>query len=274
MKRHVRRWSSLAPAAAPLAFSWWAAPPASAHEFTVVVVSARSAESVDAGRGFRLAVDQSPDVSHAPGADAGDHLGGVDVELVAVDGGEDSGTADRVGDLLDEGASAVVVLLVPSAADAIAAAAAERDKLALVVADGGPSRIRNESLLLRPRDAGNVDEVGVAAATTAFREAFGTESTPAALLGYDAGRLLDVSVARVGHMLRPTEPLIAAALAGDAELTSSRVVAAGGNEGVEAGARAGGESGDGLDIGRSAALAAAALVAAGAVGVMVRRRRS
>jgi len=227
----------------------------------VIVVSARSAESLDAGRGFRLAVDQSPDVSHAPGSDAGDHLGGVDVELVAVDDGEASGTDDRVGDLLDGGASAVVVLVVPSAADAIAAAAAERDRLALVVGDGGPSRIRNESLLLRPRDAGNVDEVGVAAATTAFREAFGNEPTPAALLGYDAGRLLDMIVPRVGHVLRPTEPLIAAAPAGDTELTSSRVVAAGGDEGVEAG----GESGDGPDIGRSAALAAAALVAAGAL---------
>jgi len=267
VKRHARRWSSLAAAGALLAFSWTAAPPASAHEFTVIVVSARSAESLDAGRGFRLAVDQSPDVSHAPGPDAGDHLGGVDVELVAVD---DGGTADRVRDLLDDGATAVVVLLVPSAADAIAAAAAERDRLALVVGDGGPSRIRNESLLLRPRDAGNVDEVGVAAATTAFREAFGKEPTAAALLGYDAGRLLDTIVARVGHVLRPTEPLIAAALAGDAELTSSRVVAAGGDEGVEAG----GESGDGPDIGRSAVLAVAALVAAGAVVVMVRRRRS
>lgn len=266
----------LAAAAALLAFSWWAAPPASAHEFSVVVVSARSAESVDAGRGFRLAVDESPDVSHAPGSDAGDHLGGVDVDLVAVEDGEDSRTADLVGDLLDEGASAVVVLLVPSTADAIAAAAAERDKLALVVEDGGTSRIPNQSLLLRPRDAGNVDEAGVAAATMAFREAFGDEPTPAALLGYDAGRLLDTIVARIGHVLRPTEPLIAAALAGDAELTSSRAIAAGAAEGEDAepGGRATGESGDGADIRRSAVLAAAALVAAGAVVVMVRRRRS
>ena len=274
VKRHVRRWSSLAAAGAVLAFSWSAAPPASAHEFTVVVVSAGAAESVDAGRGFRLAVDQSPDVSHAPGADAGDHLGGVDVELVAVGDGEADRTEDRVGDLLDGGASAVVILLVPWAADAIAAAAAERDKLALVVGDGGASRIPNETLLLRRRDAGNVDEAGVAAATTGFREAFGNEPTPAALLGYDAGRLLDMIVARFGHVLRPTEPLIAAALAAEAELAFSRVVAAGGDEGVEAGARARGESGHGPDIGWSAALAAAAVVAAGAVVVIVRRRRS
>lgn len=77
----------------------------------------------------------------------------------------------------------MVVLLMPSTADAIAAAAAERVKLALVVENGGASRIPNESLLLRPRDAGNVDEAGFAATTTAFREAFGNEPTPAALLG-------------------------------------------------------------------------------------------
>ena len=274
MKRRTRRWSSLSAGVAFVAFSWSAAPPASAHEFTVVVVSSPSAESVDAGRGFTLAVDQSPDVSHAPGPEAGDHLGGVDVELVAIEDGGRRGTADRVADLLDDGATAVVVLSVPSAADAIAAAAAERDKLALVVGDIGASSIRSPSLLLRPRDAGNVDEVSVAAATTVFREAFGDGPTRAALLGYDAGRLLDMIVARVGHVLRPTEPLIAAARAADPELTSSRVIEGGDDETVEAGERARGESGDGADIRRSATVAAAALVAAGTVVIMVRRRRS
>jgi len=167
----------------------------------------------------------------------------------------------------------VVVLFAPSTADAIAAAAAERDKLALVV--GGAPRTPNESLLLRRRDAGSIDEAGVAAATTAFRQAVGNEPTPAALLGYDAGRLLDTIVARVGHVLRPTEPLIAAALAAEVELTSSRVVAAGDveGEGAEPGRRATGESRDGADTPRSAVLAAAALVAAGAVVLVVRRRR-
>ena len=130
----------------------------------------------------------------------------------------------------------------PSAADAIAAAAAERDKLALVVSDSGASSIRSASLLLRLRDAGSVDEVGVAAATTAFRDAFGDEPTRPALLGYDAGRLLDKIVAQVGHVLAPTTPVMAAALAPGAELTASRVVQAGEGEGegVEAGDRAGG----------------------------------
>ena len=74
---------SLSTAVAVIASSSWAAPPASAHDLTVVV-SALSAESVDAGRGLMLAVDQSPDVSHTSGAGAGDHLGGVDVELIAI----------------------------------------------------------------------------------------------------------------------------------------------------------------------------------------------
>lgn len=75
---------SLSTAVAVIASSSWAAPPVSAHDLTVVVVSALSAESVDAGRGLMLAVDQSPDVSHTSGAGAGDHLGGVDVELIAI----------------------------------------------------------------------------------------------------------------------------------------------------------------------------------------------
>ena len=233
-----------------------------------------SAESVDAGRGFMLAVDQSPDVSHAPGADAGDHLGGVDVELVAV-GTENGGTAGQVGRLLDDGASVVVVLFVPSTAAAIASAADERDKLALVVGDD-TSSIADRTLLLRPRDAGTIDPVGVAAATTEFRKTFGAEATRAALLGYDAGRLLDTIVAQIGHVLQPTEPLIAAALAADTELTSSSVVAAGDGEGGDAGPgnTAGGDSNGPPDIRLSAASGVAVLVAAGAVVVMVRRRRS
>lgn len=269
MTRQARRWSSLPVAVALIAFWWSAARPASAHEFTIVVVSARSADSADAGRGFKLAVDQSPDVSHAPGPDAGDHLGGVDVELVPVDDGENRGTADRVGDLLDDGASAVVVLLVPSQADGIAAAAAERGKLALVVGDDDASSNRGATLFLRPRSVGDADEVDVAAAIGAYQEALGDEPTRAALLGYDAGRLLDTIVAQVGHVLRPTRTLLAVAVGADAELTASRVFEAG----AEVGDRDVGQ-GSSPGLGLSAAVAAAGLVGIGAVVVMMRRRPS
>ena len=253
------------------ALFWSAAPPAFAHEFSVVVVSAESVRSEDARRGFQVAVDESPDVSHAPGADAGDHLGGVDVDLVVVGDGESPLTADRVVELLDAGASAVVVLLVPSMAGAIVGAVAERDKLALVVGDGGASSDSSEWLLLRPRGSAEVDVVRVAGAKTALRNALGDEPTPAALLGYDTGRLLDNIVAEVGEDLQASEGLTAAALAASADLASSRVVAA--VEDAETGEGAGDEStGDG-DYGLAAALAAVALLAAGAVVVTRRRLR-
>lgn len=107
------------------------------------------------------------------------------------------------------------------------------------------------------------------------RRTYGAEATRAALFGYDAGRLLDMIVAQIGHVLQPTEPLIAAALAASAELTSSSVVAAGDGE-----LRDGpGDTGGGASKGPpgnllSAASGAAVLVAAGAVVVMVWRRRS
>ena len=247
------------------ALSWSAAPSAFAHEFTVVVVSDGSAHSEEARRGFQVAVDESPDVSHTPGADAGDHLGGVDVDLVAVNDGESTLTAGRVGDLLDSGASAVVVLFVPSAAEAVGAAAAARDKLALVVSNSGAASGERELLLLRPRESAEVDEARIVGAKTALRNAFGDEPTPAALIGYDAGRLLDKIVAQVGEGLRPSEALTTAALAVSPDLAWSRVIGAGRRAG------AGGVTSR-VDYGLAAALAAVALGGAGAV-VLVRRRR-
>ena len=268
MKGHVR--GAAATVLVVTTLLWSLAPPAFAHEFTVVVVSTRSVPSEDARRGFQVAVDESPDVSHGPGADAGDHLGGVDVDLVAVDDGENPLTTDRVVDLLDAGASAVVVLLVPSMADAIGAAAAERDKLALVVGDGPASSEERALLLLRPRGPAEADEVRVDGAKRALRDALGDEPTPAALIGYDAGRVLDKIVAQVGEDLQPSERLTTAALAASADLASSRVVGVVG--GSEAGERTGEETTSGTDVATAVAVAAAALVAAGAV-VLIKRRR-
>lgn len=268
MTGSLRRWLATGAGVAAIGASVSAAPPAAAHEFAIVLVSAESANSGDAGRGFELAVDQSPDVSHAPGEAAGDHLGGVDVRLVAISDGEREDTARRVGDLLDAGAAAVIVLFVPSTADAIAAAAAARDKLALVVAEGSPSR--RESLLLRPRPPGRIDGAGLAAASSAFQAAFGEDPTQAALLGYDAGKLIDRLVTRVGHALSPTGALTSAALAEAAGLTSSSLLGAGG-------AVAGDTGGDSswLPGPRTVVMAAAAtLIAAAGTVALVRRRRS
>lgn len=267
-ERRSRRWWPLGATVVVIALWSSAARPASAHGFTVVVVTSPSADSEAAARGFARAVDQSPDVSHAPGPDAGDHLGGVDVELVALGDGESSGTADRVGDLLDAGASAVVVLFVPSTVDGIAAVADERDKLALVVGDEGAVSAGSASLLLRPLDVGDADEADVADATAVYRELLGEAPQGPTVLGYDAGRLLDAIVSEVGDVLEPGEAVLAAALAADDGLTLSRVV----EPGVGSRDR-GGPGGDRGDVLLPAAVAAAALLGIGAGVVVVRRSR-
>jgi hypothetical protein len=59
-----------------------------ADEFTVaIVISPMGSEvlSDEFMEGFQLAVDQSPDVSHPPNTEGGDHLGSMDVAFVVID---------------------------------------------------------------------------------------------------------------------------------------------------------------------------------------------
>lgn len=190
------------------------------------------------------------------------------MDLVVIDDGERAATADRVGELLDAGASTVVVLLVPSTADAIGAAAAERNKLALVLDDSGTSGAR-ASLLLQPRDRADSDDAGVAAAPKVFGDA-GEESSSAALRGYDAGLLLDKIVGQLGDVLSPNDELITAALAANADLASTRVVAAAVLADSANDARRANTGGAG--IGTLLVIATVALAAAGAL-VLIRRWR-
>lgn len=267
-QRRASRWRYPAGVVTVLALAWSAPPPALAHQFSMVVVSAESVQSRDARRGLVAAVDQSPDVGHTPGPDAGDHLGGVDVDLIAIDEGEDPTTADRVGELLDAGASAVVVLLVPESARAISAAAATRDKLALVVSDSVPSD-RPTSLLLHPRPSAEPDGPSVADATTALRDALSDEPTRAALLGYDAGRLLDKITAQVGEALRPSGRLMTVAREASADLAASRVAGAE----AEVDDRGEREVSGGAGILTAVTIGATAVAVAGALIWIMRRRR-
>lgn len=80
VKRRPRRWLSLCAAVALIALSWSAAPPASAHELTVVLVSAGSAQSADAGRGFKR---RSGGACRAGDRASGETGGGADVRRAA-----------------------------------------------------------------------------------------------------------------------------------------------------------------------------------------------
>ena len=80
---------------------------AAAHEVGVVLVVPR--EDPATFQGFRLAVDQSPDVSHAPGAAAGDHLGAIDVDVRTVEASNRGTGAGTVARAMSRGAQVLVV---------------------------------------------------------------------------------------------------------------------------------------------------------------------
>ena len=209
------------------------APAVWAHEFALAVVSAPSAPGQATGRdvfdGFRLGVEESPDVSHPPGEEAGDHLGGVDVDVKVIEaaGDEVSGVSDAVA----AGVSIVVVLGTSSET-----AAAVADALAgtrVLVVDAGPEPLTappGSSGLLRLQDRGTgAVERGSAAATqfeAAFDRRFGRPATDWAARAYDAARLLDLSLRELGADSRDVKALAAAANA-SGDLVRSTVVAVG-----------------------------------------------
>ena len=218
--RTARRWP-VGPALLSVLF-WLVPTPASAHEFLIVVVEAGPAASTDAGRGFRLAIDQSPDISHPPGEDGGDHLGGIDVDVVTVDARSgDRATRQGVARALDEGASVVVVLSDSRDVMPVADVAAGRTRLVIAATppQASVSRAHVVALLARPpesQDRERVDSLAVA-----FTEVFGAPPTDAAMRGYDAGVLLDELVGDLGDTLVPGDRLSAALGAASSRLVGS-----------------------------------------------------
>ena len=205
--------------------------PALAHEFALALVTPTSGSAVPgpAGRdvvdGFRLAVDRSPDVSHPAGADAGDHLGGIDVEVSIIDGSQPREAAEAVRDQAAAGLTAAVVIAAEPTARAVTAEL-EASSVLLVLAEGAGASAVSAAGGLRltqrssPRDSAVAGEVAAA-----FERAHGRDLSPAAALGYDAGRLLDAAVARAGDGVEDLGSVVAAASELDGELVSSRVSA-------------------------------------------------
>lgn len=234
------------------------ASPAFAHEFTLVLVEADAGAAADAGRGFRLAVQQSPDVSHAPGQEAGDHLGGVDVDIVSVDARLPSVT-EEVSGLLDSGASAVVVLAGGPDVQGVTAAAMARKKPVFAIDAENSTWPRPGQISLRSR--GQADERRFADFAAAFTTASGPAPTDAATLGYDAGRLVDAVVLELGEHLEPGPALSEAATTAAEQL----VLAA-----IDVGADTAATGGTGSDAQPATGPASAVLTtAAAASGVVV-----
>ncbi len=195
------------------------AKPAYADVFTLVVVVDGNERTDPAARGLRMAVDESPDVSHPPGREGGDHLGGVDVDLRWIRAGR-SDTMQQVQAALDSGASAVVVLSRSATPTTISTAAQTRRRLTIV----GTTRpvTRNAATIVLRSVATSRRDARATRFRTRFRTRFGSAPEAASLLGYDAGRMVDRLVADVGATLEP-EAAVAAApkLAPDALVGSA-----------------------------------------------------
>lgn len=237
-----------------------------------MVVESESQASTDARRGFRVAVDQSPDVSHPPGQDGGDHLGGVDVELLSLDlTGTGQQTADRTRRLVDDGAAAVLLLTGGPAVEAVVEAASARSTLVISGTLSPPASSTDPRIELRLKPPEQRDRVRTEAFTVAFREAHEVAPTDAALLGYDVGLLLDGLVRQVGEELRSPARVMAAVRLASSDLVASRLeVQDNGASGSEGGPDAPTETSP-----RRAVVAAMLAVAASIaiVGALFARRR-
>lgn len=175
---------------------------AGAHELGLVVVAARDEAGSAAADGFRLAVDQSPDVSHAPGTDAGDHLGGIDVDVVRVPGNlRASDVSRRVARAAARGARLVVVLPPAGAARQIVLGLGADGPLVVVAGRRSdlPGRPALPVVLLTGRAAGGADRARRERFERAFARRHGRRADAPARVGYDAGRLLDGVLSRLGE---------------------------------------------------------------------------
>lgn len=250
-----------------------AASPAWGHEFGLALVvdttGATGPAGVDARDGFRLAVDESPDVSHTPGEEAGDHLGGVDVEIVAVEpAGTPAATVERVRAALEGGASVVVMLAAPDPTVAAVSAGLGAGEVVLLNAGGGPPSTGSPPpagvLAVRDREPGGVNGNGAERFDRSFLARYGRPPSVWAQRGYDAARVLDLAVARLGPHARDTAAVAGVANASGA-LLRSRVIASPPAPGPSATPARG--------LGRPAVILTAGSVLLGALLVALARRR-
>ena len=225
----VGRWAALA----LMSIVGWlllASPPALAHEFKVGILLAPAAEGATAEAafmdGFRLAVDQSPDVSHPPGEDAGDHLGAVDVEVIVVEGVAEPDAARRAAlDLIERQGVVIIVADVPAAVlEAVFGPVTELETLLIAT-----SGMNGASFPATPHFFAMGEQGGLSgrflqtdeAFTATFREAYGRAPSTAAARGYLAARLIDIAVETIGGDFANQQALHEALLGASQTLVAS-----------------------------------------------------
>jgi len=195
--------------------------PALADEFTVgIVVDDGTSESSASTfmEGFQLAVDQSPDVSHPPDTEGGDHLGSMDVVLVVVDAAsEPDGVLSATLDLVATSRAPILVVDVPSEV-LLSLIGPVTDAGTMLIAMSGTAvdvAIQTPLLFLAEEQDGYPGLLNdrVPEFEDAFAAAYGRSASASAARGYIAGRLVDISVEATDRDPSDSETL-AAALAG------------------------------------------------------------
>lgn len=183
------------------AFAWMilSASPAFADEFKVGIILDPATSDSTFMEGFQLAVDQSPDVSHPPGVEGGDHLGSMDVVMVVVDDvtGPDGLLAAANRLVEGEGVAIVVADISPDALRAIVGPVTESGTMLLDLSNVRGDDLPDTPLMLMVGNQDGTDALLTDRTPTfqdAFVAAYGHTPSEAAVRGYIAGRLVDAGV--------------------------------------------------------------------------------
>lgn len=184
------------------------AAPAQADEFGIVLLvdgtEEPSGAGTDARDGFRMAVDESPDVSHPPGEEAGDHLGGVDADIQTVE----ARTAGQVRTELRQALlvdPAYVVILAPSSPTIRSVEGLLRGN-SVVLTAGSESSGLSLAGGVTVRELGSSDgSDAIQQLAIRFMARYGRPLSPWAVRGYDAALVIDRAVGALGPQSRDAE---------------------------------------------------------------------
>ncbi|GMQ98718.1 MAG: hypothetical protein BMS9Abin17_1243 [Acidimicrobiia bacterium] len=211
--------------------------PALADEFAVGVVT----EPVTSGSttspfvdGFQLAVDQSPDVSHPPDTEGGDHLGSMDVVMFVVDASlspDELVTATMAPLNIDR--VPIVVVDGPAALASLVGPVTDSGTVLIALSESGEPLLTQELLIFAGTDQDAMQLLltdRVPGFEKAYFGAYGRSASPAAVRGYLAGRLVDLSVEATARDPFDSETIVAVLAQATGALPASPEIV-GGDEG-------------------------------------------
>ncbi len=182
-------------------FAWMVlgATPVLADQFKVGILLDPAVTDSSFMEGFQLAVDQSPDISHPAGVEGGDHLGGIDVEMVI---GENT---IQVEDFIVEALKMLEVEMVdmiitdvsPEILGVMFPLITESSRVLIAMSDIGENNFK-ETLFFFPvagrEGAGDLLTDKTLTFEDAFLEEYNRAPSETETRGYIAGRIIDIAV--------------------------------------------------------------------------------